>query len=85
MLSRLFQFNCRYSSLFGGSLARFDLNHLATTVLAACRANVVRKLHRTALSARLNLRRRNEMVTAAIALTSAANALFGKSTHDQNS
>lgn len=70
--------NC---DLLGSALASFDLDDLAATVLATCRANVVRSLHGATLAARNQGWSREEVVSAAVALVGSANSLFWKGTH----
>lgn len=67
--------------LLGGALARLDLNHLATTVLAAGWANVVSLLGCATFAARNQSRCSQEMMTAAVALAVTTNFLLWKSTH----
>lgn len=69
----------------GGALALLDLDHLATAVHAAARADVVRALHVATALAGHELRGGDEVVTTAIALMRAAHALFWKCTHDVSS
>ena len=81
MLSRLLASKTTVPMLLGGALASFDLNHLASAVLAAGWAHVVSALHAATLAARNQCWCRNEVVASSIALASAADSLFRKSTH----
>jgi hypothetical protein len=71
----------RISLGFRRALALFDLDNLATTVLAAVRADVVSLLHVATALARHELRGSDEVMAAAVALVSLANSLFWKCTH----
>lgn len=65
----------------GRALALFDVDHLATAVLTAGWADVVRQSHGAAVRAGDKLWCRDEVMAAAIALVGPANALLGKCTH----
>lgn len=71
----------RYCGLLGGALASLDLDHLATAVLAAGRAHVVRLLHAATFAARHQLWCGEEVMAASVALAMTTNFLFWKSTH----
>jgi hypothetical protein len=62
----------------------FDHDYLATTVITAAWANVVRPLHFTAVAAPNQVDRRDENVTTAVALAMSADSLLGKRTHDRS-
>lgn len=66
--------------LLAGS-ALFDDDDLATAVVAAARADVMRALGFTAVIAGDQVNRGEVDVPAAIALAMAADSLFGKRTH----
>jgi len=66
----------------GRSPGIFDLDDLAATVHAAARAHMVWPLHALARLARHQLQRRDEVMSTAVALACAANALFWKCAHD---
>jgi hypothetical protein len=66
---------CLWSTSF------FDLDHLATAVGTASRANVMRTFLRLAVLAIDQIQRGDEMMTAAITLPCAADPLLGKCTH----
>ena len=68
-----------------GALSLFDLDDLATAICTARRADVMRTLLGAAVLARDQIQRRNEVMTAAVALTCAANPLLGKCTHGSKS
>lgn len=69
----------------GSALSLFDLDDLATTVLAAAWADVMRLLHLAAAPARHELRGGDEVVTAAVALVGPADSLLWKCTHPDSS
>lgn len=66
----------------GGAPPVLDLDHLATAVLTAVRADMMRALEFTAVAARNEIERRDEVMPTAIALMRPANSLFWKCTHD---
>lgn len=68
-----------------GALSLFDLDDLATAVRSARRANVMWSLLGAAVLARNQVQRSDEVMTAAVALTCAANPLLGKCTHGSKS
>lgn len=81
MISRLFLGPVPIRVLLGGALTRLDLHHLTTTIATAAWADMMSLLHLATLAARHQCWCGNEVMTAAIALVSAADSLFGKCTH----
>ena len=62
--------------------ASFDLDHLATAIGAARRADVMRPARGATVRAGHELRGDQKMMAAAVALPRTADALLGKCTHD---
>lgn len=75
--------NTTIPDLLSGALSRFDLDNLATTVLAAGWANVVRLLHAATLTARHQRGRGEKVMATSVTLAMATDFLFWKSTHCQ--
>lgn len=67
--------------LLGSTLALLDLNDLTAVIHATVRADMMRQFHLAAAGALHEVQRRDEMMTAAIALPVTADSLFRKSAH----